>query len=63
MIMGNNCKIKGCNNEAVNGGKYCNRHQAKKEGRNRAIGKGVMTVVAVVATVVYKKLLNDSDKS
>lgn len=59
----NKCKKKGCSNEAFNGGKYCNYHQSKKEGRNRAIGKGVMTVVGVVVTVVYNKFLKGSDKS
>lgn len=61
--MGNNCKVKGCNNEALNGGKYCNYHKSQKENRNRAIGKGIMAVVGVVASVVCKKVLNGSDES
>ncbi len=35
--MTNNCKKKGCNNEALNGGKYCNYHQSKKEYTKKSL--------------------------
>lgn len=57
-----NCKRKECKNQALNGEKYCNYHQSKKEERNRNIGSGVLIVASVIVTAFSKKLLGGSNK-
>lgn len=51
----NICKIKGCNNEALNGGKYCNYHQSKREDTKKLIVKGAGTVATIALAIVFRK--------
>lgn len=51
----NNCKKKGCNNEALNGGKYCNYHQSKRENTKKMIIKGTSTLASVAIAIVFNK--------
>lgn len=51
----NNCKKKGCNNESLNGGKYCNYHQSKKEDTKKMIINGASTLAGVAVAILFKK--------
>lgn len=49
-----NCKKKGCNNEVLNGNKYCNYHQSKKEEIKKTIVKSSGTIAAFTIAVALK---------
>ncbi|WP_283624195.1 hypothetical protein [Clostridium butyricum] len=51
----NNCKKKGCNNEALNGGKYCNYHQSKREETKKMIINGAGALATFAIAIVLKK--------
>lgn len=51
----NNCKKKGCNNEALNGGKYCNYHQSKREDIKKMLINGAGVLATFAITTISKK--------
>lgn len=51
----NNCKKKGCNNEALNGGKYCNYHQSKRENTKKMLIKGAGGLATFAMAIVAKQ--------
>ena len=53
--MTNNCKKKGCKNEALNGDKYCNYHQSKKEDTKRMFINGASVLGSIALAAVLKK--------
>lgn len=53
--MTNNCKKKGCNNEALNGGKYCNYHQSKREDTKKKLINGAGALATFAIAIVLKK--------
>lgn len=54
-MMINNCKKKGCNNEALNGGKYCNYHQSKRENTKKMLIKGAGGLATFAMAIVAKQ--------
>lgn len=54
--MTNNCKKKGCSNETLNGSKYCNYHQSKKESKNKIMVSGVSVLASCVGIIFTKKI-------
>ncbi len=50
----NKCKKKGCNNEALNGEKFCNFHQSKREDTKKIFIGGVSALATCVIAVVNK---------
>ncbi|EIF2087509.1 hypothetical protein ACSXC4_13775 [Clostridium perfringens] len=53
--MNNTCKKKGCNNEALNGSKYCNYHQSKREDTKKMIINGASALATFVIAIALKK--------
>lgn len=51
----NNCKEKGCSNEALNRGRYCNYHQSKRENNKKILTNGVGFLASLVITIVLNK--------
>ena len=51
----NNCKKKGCDNEALNGGKYCNYHQSKREDTKKMLIDGAVGLAAFTMAIVFNK--------
>ncbi len=54
-MMINNCKKKGCNNEALNGGKYCNYHQSKREDTKKMLIDGAVGLATFAIAIVLNK--------
>ncbi|WEV16005.1 hypothetical protein PL325_15585 [Clostridium perfringens D] len=52
--MNNTCKKKGCNNEALNGSKYCNYHQSKREDTKKMIINGASALATFVIAIALK---------
>lgn len=51
----NNCKKKGCSNEALNGGKYCNYHQSKREDNKKLLITGASVLASFAINIVLRK--------
>lgn len=51
----NKCKKKGCSNEALNGGKYCNYHQSKREDNKKKLISGAGVLATFVIGIVLRK--------